>query len=59
MSEREPDPEAAIEDMEQSAEKVQDDIDATQSDWDSKKDDPSVPGAAAEGDSPLQEDEGG
>lgn len=35
-----------VADLEQSAEKVQDGIDATRSDWESKKDDPSVPGAA-------------
>jgi len=35
-----------VADLEHSAEKVQDDIDATRSDWESKKDDPSVPGAA-------------
>ena len=51
--------EAEVDDLERAGENVQDDIDETQSDWDSKKDDPSVPGAMSEGDSPLEEDEGG
>ncbi len=62
MSQQERDPEdldAEVDDLERAAEKVQDDIDETQSDWQSKKDDPSVPGAMDEGDSPLEEDEGG
>jgi peptidoglycan hydrolase CwlO-like protein len=53
MSEREPDLDAEVEDLEKAAEKVQDDIDETESDWESKKEDPSVPGAVPE------EDEGG
>jgi hypothetical protein len=35
-----------VADLEQSAEKVQDNIDETRSDWNAKKDDPAVPGAA-------------
>ncbi len=56
MDEHERDPEdldAEVADLEKRAEKVQDDIDKTEADWDSKKDDPSVPGAVPE------EDEGG
>ena len=53
MDERERDPDAEVEDLEKQAEKVQEDIDQTESDWESKKEDPSVPGAVPE------EDEGG
>ena len=48
---------AEVGDLEKDGDKVQGDIDETRSDWESKKDDPSVPGAMEEGDSPL-EDEG-
>jgi hypothetical protein len=42
-----------VADLEKKAEKVQDDIDGTRSDWKAKKDDPAVPGAMSEGDDPL------
>jgi hypothetical protein len=48
MIEREPEDEVA--DLERAAEKVQDDIEETQSDWDSKKGDESVPGAVGDDD---------
>lgn len=53
MNEHERDPEdldAEVADLERSAEKVQDDIDETKSDWESKKGDDSVPGAASDDD---------
>ena len=67
MNEQQRDPEdldAEVEDLEKAAEKVQDDIDETKTDWESKKGDESVPGAAgAEGVGHdtfgQEEDEGG
>ncbi len=55
MSEQERDLDREVEDLEHSAQKVQDDIDEAKADWESKKDDPSVPGAMEQGDSPLEE----
>lgn len=49
--ERDPDDlDAEVDDLERAAEKVQDDIDETRSDWESKKGDESVPGATGEDD---------
>lgn len=45
-----------VADLEQSAEKVQGDIDSTRSDWEAKKDDPSVPGAAPDPEDRTAED---
>ena len=67
MNEQQRDPEdldAEVADLEKAAEKVQDDIDETKSDWESKKGDESVPGAVADDDLggetfPQEEDEGG
>ena len=53
MTEHERDPEdldAEVADLERSAEKVQDDIDQTKSDWEAKKGDESVPGASGDDD---------
>ncbi len=65
MNDEERDLDREVEDLEKSAEKVQDDIDQTKSDWQSKQDDESVPGATG-GDDDLaseafapEEDEGG
>lgn len=41
---------AEVADLEKAAEKVQEDIDETKSDWESKKGDESVPGAAPDED---------
>jgi hypothetical protein len=67
MNEQQRDPEdldAEVEDLEKAAEKVQDDIDETKSDWEAKKGDESVPGAPADDDLggetfPQEEDAGG
>ena len=67
MNEQERDPDdldAEVEDLEKKGETVQDDIDETKTDWESKKGDESVPGAVPEDDLggetfPQEEDEGG
>jgi hypothetical protein len=41
-------PERELEDMEERAEKLEDDIDEVREDWERKKADPSVPGAAGD-----------
>jgi hypothetical protein len=53
MNEQQRDPEdldAEVADLEKAAEKVQDDIDQTESDWEAKKGDESVPGAVGDDD---------
>ena len=67
MNEQERDPDdldAEVEGLEKKGETVQDDIDETKTDWESKKGDESVPGAVPEDDLggetfPQEEDEGG
>jgi hypothetical protein len=67
MNEQQRDPDdldAEVADLEKAAEKVQDDIDETKSDWESKKGDESVPGAIGDDDLGQatfgeEEDEGG
>jgi predicted nucleic acid-binding Zn-ribbon protein len=51
MSEK---PEREVEDMEERAERLEDEIDDAREDWERKKHDPSVPGAAGD---PEQADE--
>lgn len=46
-----------VADLEGSASKVQDGIEKTRSDWEAKKDDPSVPGAAADPDDEPESDD--
>jgi hypothetical protein len=41
-------PERELEDMEERAERLEDDIDTAREDWESKKQDPGVPGAQPE-----------
>jgi hypothetical protein len=41
-------PEREVEDMEERSERLEDDIDSAREDWERKKQDPSVPGAAGE-----------
>ena len=53
MNEQQRDPEdldAEVDDLEKAADKVQEDIDETKTDWESKKGDESVPGAAPDED---------
>lgn len=45
MNENERDLDREVEDLANSGQKVQDNIDETKTDWESKKDDESVPGA--------------
>ena len=46
--EPEPEPERELEDMEERSERLEDDIDSARENWERKKQDPSVPGAAGE-----------
>jgi len=41
-------PEDELEDMEERAERLEDDVDAAREDWERKKQDPGVPGAQPE-----------
>jgi hypothetical protein len=47
-------PERKVEDMEERSERLDEEIDAAREDWERKKQDPSVPGAAGD---PEQADE--
>ena len=44
-------PERELEDMQERAEKLEDEIDKVREDWERKKSDPSIPGAPQDGDS--------
>lgn len=48
-----------VADLEQSASKVQDNIEETRSDWEAKKDDPSVPGAVSDPDERVADEASG
>lgn len=48
-----------VADLEQSASKVQDNIEETRSDWEAKKDDPSVPGAVSDPDDRVADEASG
>lgn len=50
MNEQERDLDREVEDLAKSGQKVQDDIDETKTDWESKKGDESVPGAVGDDD---------
>jgi hypothetical protein len=43
-------PERELEDLEERAERLEEDTDATRKDWESKKQDPGVPGAVPDAD---------
>jgi hypothetical protein len=50
----EPEPERELEEMDERSERLEDDVDSAREDWERKKRDPSVPGAAGD---PEQADE--
>jgi hypothetical protein len=50
MSERRPEPEREVEEMEERSERLGQDIDDAREDWERKKADESVPGAPPDGD---------